>query len=125
MAVLKRGAGTLRAAFGFAFAGIGYAWRTQRNLRIHVAVAAVVVVAGLFAHLDRAAWLAIILAIGLVLVAELLNTAVEALVDLVSPARHPLAKAAKDAAAGAVLLAAATAVAVGLVAFGSALGRVL
>ncbi len=108
----------LIASFGYAFAGIGYALRTQRNLRIHLGITLAVVVTGLSLGLSRWEWTAIVLVVGLVLATEMFNSAVEAVVDLASPGLHPLAKVAKDAAAGAVVLAAATAVMVGLLILG-------
>ena len=104
----------LPAAFRYAFAGLAAAWRSERNLRIHAVVAAAVVVAGAALRLPPAAWAILFLAIALVVSAELLNAAVEAVVDLVSPGDHPLAKRAKDVAAAGVLVAAAGAVAVGI-----------
>ncbi len=105
--------GGLGAAFGYAFAGVRAAWQAQPNFRIHAGIAVLVVAAGVLLRLPPPAWAVLVLAIGLVLVAELLNTAVEAVVDLVSPEDHPLAKQAKDVAAAAVLVAALTAVAAG------------
>lgn len=102
------------AAFGFAFAGLGAAWQTQRNLRIQLAVAVVAIAAGLVLHLAPLGWAAVALATAFVLAAELLNTALEAVVDLASPEYHPLAKRAKDVAAAAVLVASAGAVAAGV-----------
>jgi undecaprenol kinase len=104
----------LGAAFRYAFAGLAAAWRSERNLRIHAVVAAAVVVAGAALRLPPAAWAILFLAIALVVSAELLNAAVEAVVDLVSPDDHPLAKRAKDVAAAGVLVAVAGAVAVGI-----------
>ncbi len=72
------------------------------------------VIAGALLHLPAAAWAVVFLAVALVVVAELLNSALESVVDLVSPDDHPLAKRAKDVAAAAVLVAAVTAVAVGV-----------
>jgi undecaprenol kinase len=89
------------------------AWRTQRNLRIHAALAALVVAAGALLRLPAASWALLALAIALVVAAELLNTAVEAVVDLVSPDDHPLAERAKDLAAAGVLVAALGAAAAG------------
>jgi undecaprenol kinase len=103
----------LSAAFRYAFAGLFDAWRTERNLRIHAVVAAAVVAAGAVLRLPPAAWAVVFLAIALVVAAELLNSAVETIVDLVSPEEHPLAKRAKDVAAAAVLVAVAGAVAAG------------
>ncbi len=105
-------------SFRYAFEGIGYVFRTQRNAQIHLLI--VIVVLGL------AAWLEIplvdlaliVLTIGLVLGAEFLNTALEAVVDLTSPGQHPLAKIAKDVGAGAVLLLAIIAVLVGVILLG-------
>ena len=104
----------LAAAFRYAFAGLAAAWRTERNLRIHAIVAVAVVAAGAVLRLPPAAWAIVFLTIAVVVAAELLNAAVEAVVDLVSPEEHPLAKRAKDIAAAGVLVAAAGAVAVGI-----------
>ncbi len=83
-------------------------------MRIHAGIAAAVIVAGAVLRFPPLAWAALFLAIALVVAAELLNAAVEAVVDLVSPEDHPLAKRAKDVAAAGVLVAAAGAVAVAL-----------
>ena len=101
------------AAFGYAFAGLSTAWRSERNLRIHAAIALAVVILGTVLRLRPLAWGLLVFAIGLVLVTELLNSAIEAVVDLVSPHDDPLAKRAKDVAAAAVLVAALTAAAIG------------
>jgi diacylglycerol kinase len=108
----------LITSFRYAFAGIGYELRTQRNLRIHVAIAVVVVIAGLWLGLSRWEWTVIALTVGFVLAAEMFNSALEAVVDLASPDLQSLAKIAKDVSAGAVVLAAATAVVVGLLVLG-------
>jgi diacylglycerol kinase len=108
---------TLRS-FGFAGAGLAYLVRTQPNFRVHLLAAVAVVSVGLIVGATGVELGVLILAIGLVLVGEALNTALEALVDLASPAVHPLAKAAKDAAAAGVLLAAAVAALTGLVILG-------
>jgi diacylglycerol kinase (ATP) len=93
-------------SFHHAFEGITYATRTQLNMRIHLVVAALVLLATLVLRLDRYYVVAIVILIVLVLSLELVNTAVEAVVDLLTVVHHPLAKTAKDAAAGAVLVAA-------------------
>lgn len=98
----------------FALAGLDFAWRTQRNFRIEVVCGGLALALALAL---RAPLSPILLASALVLSLELLNTALEALVDLVSPDFHPLAKVAKDAAAGAVLLASLGALLIGLVEF--------
>jgi undecaprenol kinase len=105
---------TLVAAFGYALEGIVTAWRTQRNVRIHTVLAVLVVVAGIVLRFSATSWAIVTLAVALVLVAELVNTALEALVDLASPQDHPLAKQAKDVAAAAVLAAALGAAAAGI-----------
>lgn len=104
--------------FSFAFAGIWYALKTQVNMRFHLVAAIVVVGAGLFFKLPTIEWFAVGIAITLVWSAELFNTAIESLTDLATKEIHPLAKVAKDAAAGAVLICAVFALLVGLKVFG-------
>lgn len=87
-------------------------------MKIHLLFAAGILVLGIHFGLSRVEWLFLLLAIALVLVAEMINTAVEVVVDLVSPNPHPLAGRAKDVAAGAVLLAALHAVVAGVLIFG-------
>ena len=111
------------AAFRFAFEGLAYMLRTQPHARIHLLATVVVVGMGWWLGVDATGWALLALSIGLVWAAEALNTAVEAVVDLVSPARHPLAKAAKDAAAAGVLLAAVAAAVVGMLVLGIPLWR--
>lgn len=88
--------------------------RTQRNAWLHVGIAIVVVGLSAWLRLDQVEWAVIILTIAMVFTAEFLNTAIEAVVDLASPTKHPLAKVGKDVGAGAVLIAAIAAVLVGL-----------
>ena len=102
----------------FALAGIRHGWATQSNFRTEVTLGALAVLVALWL---RAPLAPVLLACGLVLALELINTALEALVDLVSPEEHPLAKVAKDTAAGAVLLACVFAVLVGAATLGPAL----
>lgn len=106
------------ASFGHALAGLTYVVRTQRNARIHLLVAALVVVLAASLNVDFGDWAVLVLTIGSVLAAETGNTVVEAAVDLASPETQPLAKIAKDAASGAVLLLAVTSVIVGLLILG-------
>ena len=110
-------ASPLWAAFDYAFQGILYATRTQRNMRIHLIAASLALFAALYLRLERAYVAVVVIAIVLVIALELVNTAIEAVVDLTTVAHHPLAKIAKDAAAGAVLVAAMGAVIVGYLAF--------
>lgn len=108
----------LRRSFGNAFAGLWAVWRTQRNARIEVGISLVVIVLGLLLRVGVREWAILVLTIGLVLTAECLNTVVEAIVDLVSPNYHDLAKVAKDASAGAVLLLSIFSVIIGLLILG-------
>lgn len=109
-------ASNLFVSFKYAWSGITYAFKTQRNFRIHVIIGTLAICLGVFLHL-RAVEIAVIgLTSGLVLVMELLNTAIESVVDLaVNQTYHELAKIAKDCAAGAVLVSALAAVLVALV----------
>jgi undecaprenol kinase len=109
--------------FRFAFEGFAYAFRTQRSMKVHVTVAVLAVIAAALLRLEPVEWAIILILIGLVFAAELLNTAVEAVVDLASPDQHRLAKAAKDVAAAFVLVFAITAIVVGLILFISAFLR--
>ena len=100
----------LLLSFQYAGQGVGYAFRTQRNFRIHLIIGAIALSLSLYFHLSAVACSIISLTIALVLVLELLNTALEAVVDLtVGREFHKLAKIAKDCAAGAVLIAAISA----------------
>jgi diacylglycerol kinase len=113
----------LLTSFRYAFTGLGYLLRTQRNARIHVSISLVIVALGLWLGLSTTQWAVIALTIGVVLMAESFNTVVEVMVDLVTEEYHPLAKIAKDAAAGAVLLLAMVAVVIGLLILGPPLWR--
>ncbi len=96
----------LLRSFHHAFEGIIYVTRTQPNMRVHFVIAALVLLGILILRLDRYYVVATITLVALVLSLELMNTAIESLVDLLTVTHHPLAKNAKDAAAGAVLIAA-------------------
>ena len=107
-------------SFNYAFEGIIHVLRTQRNLRIHF-LAAVLVFAGAIAvGVSRLQLIALVLAIAFVLVAEMLNTAIEGVIDVSTTSFDPNAKLAKDIAAGAVLIASITAIAIGFLVFSSA-----
>ena len=112
---------SLVRSFGYAIAGILQLVRRQRNARIHVIVTVAVCAASAAWGLSRVEWLVLILTIAMVLGMEGLNTAIEAVVDLASPQFHPLAKQAKDVAAGAVLLVALGAVGVAILLYGARL----
>ena len=104
-------------SFNFAFEGVIHVLRTQRNLRIHFAIAVVVLVLALVFDVSRLELVALMLAITFVLISEMVNTAVEATIDVATTSFDPLAKLAKDIAAGAVLIAAVNAIAVGYLVF--------
>lgn len=111
-------------SFNYAAEGVIHALRTQRNLWIHFMLAAAVLVAAVAFGVSRLELMVLLLAITFVLVAELVNTAIEAAVDVASTSFDPMAKLAKDIAAGAVLIAALNAVAVGYLVFsGEVAGR--
>jgi diacylglycerol kinase len=106
------------AAFGYAFAGLWYVIRTQRNAWIHAVASVAVVSLAAWLRVERRDWAILLLAIGLVWMAEFVNSALEAVVDLASPTIHPLARVGKNVGAAAVLIAAGTAFAVGLLILG-------
>jgi diacylglycerol kinase (ATP) len=105
-------------AFRHAFAGWWFVLRSQRNAWIHALATLAVVVLGFWLRLDRLDWGLIVVAISLVWLAEFVNTALEAVVDLASPDQDPLAKVGKDVGAAAVLIAAGAAVLIGLLVLG-------
>ncbi|HXD10803.1 MAG TPA: diacylglycerol kinase family protein [Anaerolineales bacterium] len=106
------------AAFGHAFRGWGHALKTQHNAWIHSVVATIVVILGLWLGLPPRDWAVLVLAIAMVFTAEFINTSIEAVVDLASPVHHPLAKIGKDVGAAAVLVAALSAILIGLLILG-------
>ncbi|WP_103109119.1 diacylglycerol kinase family protein [Brevibacillus reuszeri] len=105
-------------SFSYALRGIVYTVKTQRNMQIHVAAATLVLAAAWWLQIPRSDVLLVFFSIGLVFSLELMNTAVEAAVDLASPEWHAKAKIAKDASAGAVLVAAILSVGIGIMVFG-------
>jgi len=112
-----RRAPSLIESFNYAFEGIIHVLRTQRNMRIHFAVALAVLIAGLAVDVSRLELIALLLAIAFVLIAEMLNTALEAAIDVATTSFDPMAKLAKDIAAGAVLIATVNAIAIGYLVF--------
>jgi len=105
-------------SIGHALRGWNYVLKTQHNARIHMFVTLVVVVLGFWLNIPARDWAVLILTIAMVFMAEFINTSIEAVVDLASPEKHPLAKVGKDVGAGAVLVAAVAAVLVGLLILG-------
>jgi len=108
---------TILDSFNYAFEGVIHALRTQRNLRIHFAVAAAVLVLALVVSVPKIEFIMLLIAITFVLIAEMINTAIEGAIDVSTTTFDPMAKLAKDVAAGAVLIAALNAVAVGYLVF--------
>lgn len=104
----------LYKSFGYAFQGIGRTIAQERNMKIHCTAAALVVIFGIWLRISREEWFVCLILFGMVMSLECVNTAVEAAVDLETSERRPLAKKAKDAAAGAVLVAAIFAGIIGL-----------
>jgi diacylglycerol kinase (ATP) len=104
-------------SFRYALQGVLQGVKSQRHMRFHFFVAVAALLAGTIMRLNRAELLVLLFAVSLVIITELFNTAIEAVVDLVTTTYHPLAKVAKDVAAGAVLVASLNAVVVGLLLF--------
>ncbi|MBM6778138.1 diacylglycerol kinase family protein [Collinsella tanakaei] len=109
-------------SFGYAIEGFVTAVRTERNIKVMLALGIAAVIAGIVLKIDLLSWCLVALCIGMVLFAELINTAVEAVVDLATTEFHPLAKRAKDIAAASVYTLSITAAIVGLIVFARALG---
>jgi diacylglycerol kinase len=105
-------------AFRYAFAGWWFVIRTQRNAWIHAVATAAVLVMGFWLRLSLLEWAVILLAVAMVWLAEFLNTALEAVVDLASPQHHELAKVGKDVGAAAVLITAASSALIGFLVLG-------
>ena len=105
-------------SFGYAFAGWGRVLKYEPNTWIHAFVSVAVIVVAAWLRLPARDWAVLLLTIAIVWAAEFFNTAIEAVVDLVSPEEHPLAKVSKDVSAAGVLLAAITAVLIGLLILG-------
>jgi diacylglycerol kinase (ATP) len=115
--VSSRRAPTLLDSFNYAFEGIIHVLRTQRNLRIHFAIAIAVLVAALVVNVTKIELIALLLSITFVLIAEMINSAIEGAIDATTTTFDPNAKLAKDIAAGAVLIASVNALAVGYLVF--------
>ncbi|MBD7935813.1 MULTISPECIES: diacylglycerol kinase family protein [Cytobacillus] len=105
---------SLLSSFYFAFIGVFTALKAERNLKIHFVMAVLVIFFGIIFELTKTEWLLVSFAIAGMIALELMNTAIERVVDLVTTEQHPLAKQAKDIAAGAVLIFAVLTVIIGL-----------
>ena len=107
----------LKNSFKYAYCGILEALKTEQNLKIHFLIMIVVVIAGIVYSISKIEWMICIILFGLVITAELINTAIETTVDIAMPRKDEKAKLAKDVAAGAVLVCAITASIIGLIIF--------
>lgn len=116
--VVQPARATFLRSFVYAFAGVRYAVRTQRNARVHLLIAILAIGAGLWLRISPVEWALVFVAITGVFIAEMFNTVAEACVDLATQEFHPLAKVAKDVAAGTVLLNAFLSIVIGLFVFG-------
>ncbi|MEK7111201.1 MAG: diacylglycerol kinase family protein [Patescibacteria group bacterium] len=112
-------------SFGFAMEGLAEMILNHKNFRLQFVIGAVAVIAGIFFGLNYFEWMALVLASGLVLIAEMANSSVEAVVDLITSERRLQAKKAKDIAAGMVLLASCLSIVIGILIFGPRLKRFL
>lgn len=116
---------SLLRSFSYAIAGIRTAIIQERNIRIHLSISLIVIIFGFFFSISALEWIIILLTIGGVISLEIMNSAIERLVDLVTLDFHPLAKQAKDLAAGAVFSFAIISVIIGIIIFGPYLLRFL
>ena len=107
----------LTNSFKYASEGIKQSYKGEQNLKIHTFIAILVIVFGFFLKISYTEWLVCLILIGLVLMSEFFNTAIEYVVDLASPKIHPLAKAAKDTASAGVLMMAIISAIIGLIIF--------
>ena len=113
----KKGINRLFKSFKYAYEGLKYAFKYEQNILVHFLATILVIIAGIFFKISMTEWLVLTLIIGLVIATELMNTSIEATIDLVTKEVHPLAKVAKDTAAAAVLIFGITALIIGLIIF--------
>lgn len=113
----KRGFKRFLSSFKYSFQGLIYTYRAEQSLVLHLIITIVVIIGGLIFKINLTEWLFCLLFIGLILAAELINTSVEAVVDLICPKIHPLAKIAKDTASAAVFVFSLVAFISGMVIF--------
>lgn len=113
----KNGWSRLINSFSYALQGLREAFFSERNLQIHFFFSVIVIFCGFLFHITKVEWLIVLLLFGGMFSIEMLNTSIEKVVDLITDEYHPLAKKAKDIAAGAVLIYAIIAIIVGLIIF--------
>lgn len=107
----------LANSFKYAFQGLISSFKTERNMKIHILIMLLVIIAGIILKISTMDWIICAILFGIVISAELFNTAIETIVDMITPFRDPKAKLAKDISAGAVLVLAITSIIVGLIIF--------
>ena len=113
----KKGLHRLVKSFTYTFDGLKYAFKYEQNILVHTLATILVIIAGIFLKISLTEWLVLALIIGLVIATELINTSIEATIDLITKDVHPLAKIAKDTAAAAVLVFGLTAIVIGCIIF--------
>lgn len=113
----KRGLRRLFNSFGYSAEGLKYAYKYEQSMSIHLTITALVIILGIWVQLSMMEWLLCFILMGLVMATELVNTSLEAVVDLTCPERHPLAKIAKDTASAAVFIFSSVAFISGLIIF--------
>lgn len=113
----QRGIKRLGKSFMYAFDGLKYAFKYEQNILIHTLATILVIICGIYFQISTFEWLVLCLIIGLVIATELINTSIEATIDLITNEVHPLAKVAKDTAAAAVLVFGITAIVIGIIIF--------
>lgn len=104
-------------SFKYALEGINYAFKYEQNIIVHTLVMAIVILLGIVLKISIFEWLICLILFGLVIATEMINTSIEATVDLACDKKHPLAKIAKDTASGAVLIFALTSIVAGIIIF--------
>lgn len=115
--IKKRGLGRFVKSFGYSIEGLKYAYKYEQSMFVHVIFTVLVIAVNLFFKVDKYTWLLSLIAIGVVLAAELINTAIEAVVDLVTLEIHPLAKIAKDCGSAATFVLACMAATLGFIVY--------
>ena len=115
--IKKRGLGRFVKSFGYSIEGLKYAYKYEQSMFVYVIFTVLVIAVNLFFKVDKYTWLLSLIAIGVVLAAELINTAIEAVVDLVTLEIHPLAKIAKDCGSAATFVLACMAATLGFIVY--------
>ena len=112
-----KGLKRLKSSLGFAYEGIKYSFKDEQSIKIHFLVSILVIIASIIFRISIIEWIIVIFCIGLMLAFELINTSIEAVVDLITEEKKPLAKVAKDVIAGASVVFALTSVIIGIIIF--------